>query len=198
MTWDLHLPGCHSLKEKRGVLKPLTAALRRSSTSRWPRPGSRISGSGPRSPARWWERRGRWWRRLCAPPTGGRGGRRRAHRGHGDGVPMKGSSRRPGAGGRDPAPGHRRRAAPREVRDPRVGFVTVTAVLVDQRPVPRPGHGERAGRGGRAGARARRAAERRRLSPVAGRHGRSPPGRCPSSTSSSTGAWSTPPGSTSC
>jgi hypothetical protein len=29
-TWDLHLPGCHSLKEKRGVLKPLTVALRRS------------------------------------------------------------------------------------------------------------------------------------------------------------------------
>jgi uncharacterized protein len=29
-TWDLHLPGCHSLKDKRGVLKPLTTALRRS------------------------------------------------------------------------------------------------------------------------------------------------------------------------
>lgn len=29
-TWDLHLPSCHSLKEKRGVLKPLTVALRRS------------------------------------------------------------------------------------------------------------------------------------------------------------------------
>ena len=28
-TWDLHLPGCHSLKEKRSVLKPLTSALRR-------------------------------------------------------------------------------------------------------------------------------------------------------------------------
>lgn len=28
-TWDLHLPGCHSLKEKRGVVKPLTAGLRR-------------------------------------------------------------------------------------------------------------------------------------------------------------------------
>jgi uncharacterized protein len=28
-TWQLHLEGCHSLKEKRGVLKPLTAALRR-------------------------------------------------------------------------------------------------------------------------------------------------------------------------
>jgi translation initiation factor IF-2 len=27
-VWDLHLPGCHSLKEKRGTLKPLTAALR--------------------------------------------------------------------------------------------------------------------------------------------------------------------------
>ena len=26
--WELHLPGCHSLKEKRGILKPLTAALR--------------------------------------------------------------------------------------------------------------------------------------------------------------------------
>jgi hypothetical protein len=29
-TWDLHLPGCHSLKEKRGLLKPLAATLRRS------------------------------------------------------------------------------------------------------------------------------------------------------------------------
>ena len=28
-TWDLELPGCLSLKDKRGVLKPLTAALRR-------------------------------------------------------------------------------------------------------------------------------------------------------------------------
>jgi uncharacterized protein len=28
-TWDLHLPGCHSLKDKRGVVKPLTTALRR-------------------------------------------------------------------------------------------------------------------------------------------------------------------------
>ena len=27
-VWELHLPGCHSLKEKRGILKPLTAALR--------------------------------------------------------------------------------------------------------------------------------------------------------------------------
>lgn len=29
-TWDLHLEGCHSLKEKRAVLQPLKAALRRS------------------------------------------------------------------------------------------------------------------------------------------------------------------------
>jgi uncharacterized protein len=28
-TWDLHLPACHSLKEKRSVLKPLITALRR-------------------------------------------------------------------------------------------------------------------------------------------------------------------------
>ncbi len=28
-TWDLHLPGCLSLKDKRGVLKPLTVELRR-------------------------------------------------------------------------------------------------------------------------------------------------------------------------
>jgi uncharacterized protein len=27
--WQLHLEGCHSLKEKRSRLKPLTAALRR-------------------------------------------------------------------------------------------------------------------------------------------------------------------------
>jgi len=29
-TWELHLEGCHSLKDKRSVLKPLTTALRRS------------------------------------------------------------------------------------------------------------------------------------------------------------------------
>jgi uncharacterized protein len=29
MTWDLHLPNCQSLKDKRGVLKPLTVGLRR-------------------------------------------------------------------------------------------------------------------------------------------------------------------------
>jgi uncharacterized protein YlxP (DUF503 family) len=28
-TWDLHLPGCHSLKDKRHVLKPLTNGLRK-------------------------------------------------------------------------------------------------------------------------------------------------------------------------
>jgi uncharacterized protein len=28
-TWDLHLPACHSLKEKRSVLRPLTSGLRR-------------------------------------------------------------------------------------------------------------------------------------------------------------------------
>ena len=28
-TWDLHLPGCHSLKDKRSVLKPLTNGLRK-------------------------------------------------------------------------------------------------------------------------------------------------------------------------
>ncbi|MBA2627356.1 MAG: DUF503 domain-containing protein [Gemmatimonadales bacterium] len=28
-TWELHLEGCHSLKEKRSVIKPLTTALRR-------------------------------------------------------------------------------------------------------------------------------------------------------------------------
>jgi uncharacterized protein len=27
-VWELHLPGCQSLKEKRSTLKPLTAALR--------------------------------------------------------------------------------------------------------------------------------------------------------------------------
>ena len=26
-TWELHLPGCRSLKDKRGVLKPLTTRL---------------------------------------------------------------------------------------------------------------------------------------------------------------------------
>ena len=29
ISWDLHLPACHSLKEKRSVLKPLTVGLRR-------------------------------------------------------------------------------------------------------------------------------------------------------------------------
>ena len=29
-TWELHLPGCRSLKEKRGTLKPVTKELRRS------------------------------------------------------------------------------------------------------------------------------------------------------------------------
>ena len=29
-TWELHLEGCHSLKEKRSVLKPLKSGLRRS------------------------------------------------------------------------------------------------------------------------------------------------------------------------
>lgn len=28
-TWELHLEGCHSLKEKRSVLKPVTSALRK-------------------------------------------------------------------------------------------------------------------------------------------------------------------------
>ena len=28
-SWDLHLPGCHSLKDKRSVLKPLTNGLRK-------------------------------------------------------------------------------------------------------------------------------------------------------------------------
>ena len=26
-VWELHLPGCHSLKEKRSTLRPLSAAL---------------------------------------------------------------------------------------------------------------------------------------------------------------------------
>jgi uncharacterized protein YlxP (DUF503 family) len=29
-TWELHLEGCRSLKDKRSVLKPLTVSLRRS------------------------------------------------------------------------------------------------------------------------------------------------------------------------
>jgi uncharacterized protein YlxP (DUF503 family) len=29
-TWELHLEGCQSLKDKRSVLRPLTASLRRS------------------------------------------------------------------------------------------------------------------------------------------------------------------------
>jgi uncharacterized protein YlxP (DUF503 family) len=29
ITWELHLEGCHSLKDKRSVIRPLTSALRR-------------------------------------------------------------------------------------------------------------------------------------------------------------------------
>jgi uncharacterized protein YlxP (DUF503 family) len=32
-VWELEVFGCHSLKEKRGVLKPLVAALRRGNAS---------------------------------------------------------------------------------------------------------------------------------------------------------------------
>ncbi len=32
-TWDLHLEGCASLKDKRSVLKPLVTALRRANLS---------------------------------------------------------------------------------------------------------------------------------------------------------------------
>ena len=32
-TWDLHLEGCLSLKDKRSVLKPLVVALRRANLS---------------------------------------------------------------------------------------------------------------------------------------------------------------------
>ena len=32
-TWDLHLPNCASLKDKRSVLKPLVTALRRANLS---------------------------------------------------------------------------------------------------------------------------------------------------------------------
>jgi uncharacterized protein YlxP (DUF503 family) len=32
-VWELEVFGCHSLKEKRGVLKPLVAALRRGNVS---------------------------------------------------------------------------------------------------------------------------------------------------------------------
>jgi uncharacterized protein YlxP (DUF503 family) len=28
VTWELHLPGCHSLKEKRSVIRPILARLR--------------------------------------------------------------------------------------------------------------------------------------------------------------------------
>ena len=37
-TWDLHLPGCHSLKEKRGAQAAHRRRSARSSTSPWPRP----------------------------------------------------------------------------------------------------------------------------------------------------------------
>ena len=32
-VWELHLEGCHSLKEKRSVVKPLVVALRRANLS---------------------------------------------------------------------------------------------------------------------------------------------------------------------
>jgi hypothetical protein len=45
-VWDLHLPGCHSLKEKRGTLKPLTAALRQRLNVSVAETATRICGSG--------------------------------------------------------------------------------------------------------------------------------------------------------
>ena len=50
--FDLRVPGCASLKEKRHVVKTLTAALRATgSTSRWPRSTTTSCGSARRSPS---------------------------------------------------------------------------------------------------------------------------------------------------
>ncbi len=79
-------------------------------------------------------------------------------------------------------------ALAREVRDQRVGFVTVTAVLVTNDlsharvMVSVPGDDAAQGQG------ARGPAERRRVPAQPGGARRSPRARCPSSTSSSTGA----------
>ena len=43
-TWDLHLPACHSLKEKRGVIKPLTIGLRRTLNVSVAETGQRTAG----------------------------------------------------------------------------------------------------------------------------------------------------------
>ena len=143
-TWDLHLPGCHSLKEKRGVLKPLTIGLRRTlnvsvaetgQQDLWQRAEIACAVVGSARPV--------VEEILRAADRDGRGDRRGAHRGYGNGVPMKGSSRRP----EQVAETLRQvitDALVREVRDPRVGFVTVTARAGHQRPVPRPRDGERA------------------------------------------------------
>ena len=70
-TWELHLPGCHSLKEKRGMLKPLTAALRQTAqrVGGGDRPPGPLAAGGDRLRGRG-HRRGPWSRRPCAPPTG--------------------------------------------------------------------------------------------------------------------------------
>ena len=70
-TWELHLPACHSLKEKRGVLKPLTggAAADAQRVGGGDRaPGSLAAGGDRLRGGR--QRPGRSWRRPCAPPIG--------------------------------------------------------------------------------------------------------------------------------
>ena len=89
-------------------------------------------------------------------------------------------------------------ALAREVRDPRVGFVTVTGVLVTNDlsharvMVSVPGDEAEQARALEG------LEERRRLPPVAGGAGADDPRSSPSCTSSWTAAWSTRPGSTSC
>jgi Uncharacterized protein conserved in bacteria len=68
-VWDLHLPGCHSLKEKRGTLKPLTAALRQRLNVSVAETGHQDLWQRAEMPARRWGRHGPSWRRPCGPPT---------------------------------------------------------------------------------------------------------------------------------
>ena len=113
-------------------------------------------------------------------------------------MAMKGSFAASGAGGRDDPAGGRRRALPREVRDPRVGFVTVTHVQVTNDLSHARVHGERPGRRGGQGRGRSRGSRARRASSAAGWRRRSPPASCRNCTSSSTAGWSTRRGSTSC
>jgi Uncharacterized protein conserved in bacteria len=69
--WELHLEGCHSLKEKRGLLKPLTAALRRSCNVSVAETAHQDLWQRAEIAARRSAATAASSRRHCAPPTAG-------------------------------------------------------------------------------------------------------------------------------